>query len=111
MRSHVGNRRNGLPQVVQIKQYQNVGEIVQRNECFYLTCADVGQIPLVIASAAYAPIFVWLFFARTAFHKGWDKGHRPHTEFRFRGILRNLDKLAGEITQDVTAWRMVMVLF
>lgn len=54
-----------MPQAVLIQQLRKSrGEIVRGNQRSHLVHADVVQIPLVIALAAYAPVFVLLLFVR-----------------------------------------------
>ena len=54
-----------MPQAVLIQQlWKCRGEIVGRNQRSHLIHADVVQIPLVVALAAYAPVFVLLLFVR-----------------------------------------------
>ena len=57
--------KTDMPQAVLVKQlWKRGGEIVRRNERSHLVHTDVVQIPLVIAPAAYAPVFFLLFFVR-----------------------------------------------
>ena len=57
--------KTDMPQAVLVKQlWKRGGEIVRRNEHSHLVHTDVVQIPLVIAPAAYAPVFFLLFFVR-----------------------------------------------
>ena len=54
-----------MPQAVLIQQLRKSrGEIVRRNQRSHLIDANVIQIPLVVALAAYAPVFVLLLFVR-----------------------------------------------
>ena len=66
-------RRAAMPEIVKADMPQGVliqqlrksrGEIVRGNQRSHLVHADVVQIPLVIALAAYAPVFVLLLFVR-----------------------------------------------
>ena len=54
-----------MPQAILVQQLRKCGgEIVRRDQRSHLIDADVIQIPVVVALAAYAPVFVLLLFMR-----------------------------------------------